>query len=66
MLNRKQQSLEDRIRDLRQALDEAIDERAEEEAKRAPGVPLAVVRRCMTARAGECQCRAYLQVFGET
>jgi hypothetical protein len=60
----RKQSLEDRINELREALDAAIDERAAEEAKSAPGVPLLVVRNCLTARSGGCQCRAWLQMNG--
>jgi hypothetical protein len=54
--------LDEQITKLREALDAAIDARAEEEAKRAPGVPLLVIRNCLTARSGDCQCRAWLQI----
>jgi hypothetical protein len=65
MLNRKQ-SLEERIKELREALDEAIDARAAEESKRAPGVPILVVRNCLVGRNQDCECRAWLKMSEES
>lgn len=55
-------SIEDRINALRAEIDAFIDERVTKEAKECPGVPVGVLRNLLTARAGECQCKAYLNL----
>jgi hypothetical protein len=39
-----------------------IDERVSELKESCPGVPAGVLRNILTARAGGCECRAYLQI----
>jgi len=54
--------LEDRIRQIRADIDAIIDARAETVAKQSPGVPLAVIRNLLTARAPACACAQYLEL----
>jgi hypothetical protein len=43
-----------------------MDERAEAIAKQNPGVPVGVIRKLLTARAGTCRCEQYLEIAGGT
>jgi hypothetical protein len=57
--------LKDRIEQLREEIDERIDELVAIEKANCPGVPEPVLRNLMTARAGGCQCRQYLNLTKE-
>jgi hypothetical protein len=57
--------LKDRIAEIRAEIDAFIDAKAEELKVGIPGIPLVCIRRDLTARAGDCQCRAYLINTGE-
>jgi hypothetical protein len=57
--------LKDRIAEIRAEIDAFIDAKAEEIKEGCAGVPLACIRRDLTARAGDCQCRQYLINTGE-
>ncbi|HLG85138.1 MAG TPA: hypothetical protein VKY22_29420 [Bradyrhizobium sp.] len=55
--------LKDRIAEIRAEIDAFIDAKAEE--LKTPGIPLVCIRRDLTSRAGDCQCRQYLINTGE-
>ncbi|ANW02248.1 hypothetical protein [Bradyrhizobium icense] len=57
--------LEEQIEALRSKINTFIDERVVEMAKETPGVPAAILRNLLTARAGGCQCAQYLQIMKE-
>lgn len=61
-LNRNTQQLNERIAALRLELEAFIDAKAETVKAQTPGVPLTVIRGLITARAGNCECRQYLQI----
>jgi hypothetical protein len=54
--------LDERIASIRAEIDAFIDERAAEIKKTCEGVPELVIRNLLTARAGGCQCSAYMQI----
>lgn len=54
--------LDERITNIRADIDAFIDSRVTETAKNCPGVPEVVLRKLLTARAGGCQCAAYVQI----
>jgi hypothetical protein len=57
--------LKDRIDEIRAEIDAFIDEKAAEIKKGSPNQPLVCIRRDLTSRAGDCQCRQYLINTGE-
>jgi hypothetical protein len=57
--------LEDRIQQIRAEIDAIIDAKADTVAKQSPGVPLAVIRGLLTARAPACRCAQYLEFAGD-
>jgi hypothetical protein len=59
------QSLEERIHRLRADIESIIAARVELVAKESPGVPIAVIRGLLTARAPTCACAQYLELTGE-
>ena len=58
-------TLEDRVRQIRSEIDSIVDARAVAVAKQSPGVPLAMIRNLLTARAGGCQCAQYLDLVSD-
>jgi hypothetical protein len=55
---------EDRVLALQQEINLFIDQRAAElKRTEAPDVPQAVLRAILTARSGNCECRAYLKIL---
>jgi hypothetical protein len=54
------QSLEEKIRSVRDECDDFLDAKAAELKKEAPGVPVGVLRNIICARAMNCPCRAVL------
>jgi hypothetical protein len=56
------QTLEDRIKDIRQEIDAIVASRVEEIANQSPGVPAGVIRNLLTARAPGCACTQYLEL----
>jgi hypothetical protein len=58
-------ALDDRIKQLRADIEAIISARVEVVAKESPGVPIAVIRSLLTARAPACLCAQYLELNGE-
>ncbi len=54
--------LEERISRLRAEIDAVIDAKTAAVARENPGVPAAVIRNLLTARAGTCACSQYLEL----
>ena len=54
--------LDERIKQLRAEIDAVIDAKAAAVAKENPGVPTAVIRNLLTARAAGCACSQYLEL----
>jgi hypothetical protein len=57
-----QPQLDERIAALRTDIDNYIDSLVAAQKKETPGIPAGVLRNLLTARSGDCQCRAYLQI----
>ena len=62
----KTATLEDRVRSLRQEIDQFIDERVEKLRAECPGVPGPMLRNSLTARSGGCECRALLNILEQS
>jgi hypothetical protein len=59
------QSIEERIQNLREDIETIINAKVELVAKESPGVPVAVIRNLLTARAPTCACSQYLELARE-
>ncbi len=60
------QTLEQKIRQLRAEIDVLIDRRVQAVAGESPGVPPGVIRNMLTARAPACPCAQYLELYAES
>ena len=62
MKQQQKPPLQERIAALRDEIDAVITSRVSAIARDSPGVPLAVIRNLVSARAPECRCEQYLEL----